>query len=74
VLARRQGESAGSGQFLLFSAEEELALDKLRAVDIEQMTPVSALTLLATLQDRLKGKSGRSGGSGQAGRPDAAGK
>ena len=30
VLARRQGESAGSGQFLLFSAEEELALEKLR--------------------------------------------
>jgi DNA mismatch repair protein MutS len=59
VLARRQGESAGGGQFLLFSAEEELALDKLRAVDIEQMTPVSALTLLATLQDRLKGKPGK---------------
>jgi DNA mismatch repair protein MutS len=56
VLARRQGESAGSGQFLLFSAQEELALEKLRAVDIDQMTPVSALSLLATLQDRLKGK------------------
>ena len=48
------GESAGSGQFLLFSAEEELALEKLRAVDIDQMTPISALGLLATLQDRLK--------------------
>lgn len=59
VLARRQGESAGSGQFLLFSAEEELALEKLRAVDLDQMTPVSALSLLASLQDRLKGKSGR---------------
>ena len=35
VIARKQGESAGSGQFLLFSAEEELALEKLRAVDIE---------------------------------------
>ena len=56
VIARRQGESAGSGQFLLFSAEEELALEKLRALDIDQMTPVSALSLLATLQDRLKGK------------------
>jgi DNA mismatch repair protein MutS len=61
VLARRQGESAGSGQFLLFSAEEELALEKLRAVDIDQMTPVSALSLLATLQDRLKGLKGKSG-------------
>ena len=31
VLARKQGESAGDGQFLLFSADEELALEKLRA-------------------------------------------
>jgi len=54
VLARKGGESAGSGQFLLFSAEEELALEKLRALDIDQMTPVAALSLLATLQDRLK--------------------
>ena len=61
VLARREGESAGSGQFLLFSAEEELALEKLRAVDVDQLTPVSALSLLATLQDRLKGKPGKSG-------------
>jgi DNA mismatch repair protein MutS len=56
VIARRQGESAGSGQFLLFSAEEELSLEKLRAVDLDQMTPVAALSLLATLQQRLKGK------------------
>ena len=56
VIARRQGESAGSGQFLLFSAQEELALEKLRALDIDQMTPVAALSLLAALQDRLKGK------------------
>ncbi len=54
VLARRQGESAGSGQFLLFSAEEELALEKLRSLDIDQMTPVAALSLLATLQSRIK--------------------
>ena len=56
VIARRQGESAGSGQFLLFSAEEELALEKLRAVDLDQMTPVASLSLLAALQQRLKGK------------------
>ncbi len=54
VLARKQGESAGSGQFLLFSAEEELALEKVRAADIDQMTPVAALSLLAALQARLK--------------------
>ncbi len=56
VLARTQGQSAGGGQFLLFSAEEELALEKLRALDVNQMTPVAALSLLAALQERLKGK------------------
>ena len=56
VIARRSGESAGSGQFLLFSAEEELALEKLRGLDIDQMTPLSALGVLASLQDRLKGR------------------
>jgi DNA mismatch repair protein MutS len=56
VLARTQGQSAGEGQFLLFSADEELTLEKLRAVDVDQMTPVAALSLLAALQDRLKGK------------------
>jgi hypothetical protein len=39
---------------LLFTASEELALEKLREVDIDQMTPVAALSLLASLQERLK--------------------
>ena len=56
VLARTGGQSAGGGQFLLFSAEEELALEKLRAVDVNQLTPIAALSLLASLQERLKGK------------------
>ena len=56
VIARRQGESAGTGQFVLFSAEEELALEKLRGLDIDRMTPLSALSLLASLQGRLKGQ------------------
>jgi DNA mismatch repair protein MutS len=56
VIARRQGESAGSGQYLLFSAEEELAIEKLRTVDLDRMTPLAGLALLAALQDRLKGK------------------
>jgi hypothetical protein len=54
VLARKQGESAGSGQFLLFSAEEELVLEKLRSVDFDQITPLAALSLLSTLQSRVK--------------------
>jgi DNA mismatch repair protein MutS len=56
VLARKQGESAGAGQFLLFSAQEELALEKLRELDVNQLTPIAALSLLAALQHRLKGK------------------
>jgi DNA mismatch repair protein MutS len=56
VLARRQGRSAGSGQFVLFSAEEELALEKIRALDVDRMTPVAALSLLSALQQRLKGQ------------------
>ena len=54
VLARHEGESAGEGQLLLFSAAEQLALEKLREADINQLTPVAALSLLASLQDRLK--------------------
>src|SRR5262249_32586901 len=55
VLARHSGESAGQGQMLLFSAQEELVLEKLREGNVNHLTPISALSLLATLQDRLKG-------------------
>ncbi len=56
ILARTEGRSAGGGQYLLFSADEELAIEKLRGVDVNQLTPIAALSLLASLQDRLKGK------------------
>ena len=54
VLARHDGESAGEGQMLLFSGAEQLALEKLREADVDRMTPLAALSLLAALQDRLK--------------------
>jgi len=57
VLARHQGESAGEGQLLLFSAAEELVLDKLRGVDVDNLTPIAALSLLAAFQGRLKNPS-----------------
>jgi DNA mismatch repair protein MutS len=57
VLARHQGESAGAGQLLLFSASEELVLDKLREVDVDNLTPIAALSLLASFQGRLKNPS-----------------
>ena len=54
VLARRGGESVGEGQLLLFTAQEELVLEKLRQVPVNEMTPIAALSLLASLQERLK--------------------
>ncbi|MDQ6891779.1 MAG: DNA mismatch repair protein MutS [Acidobacteriota bacterium] len=57
VLARRGGESAGDGQILLFSSDEGLVLEKLREVDVNRLTPIAALSLLASLQDRLKAPS-----------------
>ena len=54
VLARHEGQSAGEGQLLLFSASEELVLEKIRQADVDNLTPVAGLSLLAALQDRLK--------------------
>ena len=54
VLARREGESAGDGQLLLFSSDEALVLEKLREVDVDRLTPIAALSLLASLQQRVK--------------------
>ncbi|HEU5249363.1 MAG TPA: DNA mismatch repair protein MutS, partial [Thermoanaerobaculia bacterium] len=54
VIARRGGESAGEGQLLLFTGAEELVLEKLREADPERMTPIAALSFLASLQERLK--------------------
>jgi DNA mismatch repair protein MutS len=53
--ARHEGEAETKGQYSLFAAQEELVLDKLREADLDQLTPIAALSLLATLQDRLKG-------------------
>ena len=52
--ARHEGEAEPKGQYSLFAAQEELVLDKLREADLDQLTPIAALSLLATLQDRLK--------------------
>ncbi|MEP6769835.1 MAG: DNA mismatch repair protein MutS [Acidobacteriota bacterium] len=55
VIARHAGASAGDGQILLFSSDEGLVLEKLREVDVNRLTPIAALSLLAALQERLKG-------------------
>ncbi|MEO8430915.1 MAG: DNA mismatch repair protein MutS [Acidobacteriota bacterium] len=57
VLARHAGASAGDGQILLFSSDEGLVLEKLREVDCDRLTPIAALSLLSSLQERLKAPS-----------------
>ena len=57
VIARHAGASAGDGQILLFSSDEGLVLEKMREVDVNRLTPIAALSLLASLQERLKGPS-----------------
>jgi DNA mismatch repair protein MutS len=57
IIARHAGESAGTGQILLFSSDEALVLEKLREVDCDRLTPIAALSLLASLQSRLKSPS-----------------
>jgi DNA mismatch repair protein MutS len=57
IIARHAGESAGTGQILLFSSDEALVLEKLRDVDTDRLTPIAALSLLASLQSRLKSPS-----------------
>jgi DNA mismatch repair protein MutS len=52
--ARKEGEVPAEGQFSLFSGQEELVLEKLREVEIGQLTPVAALSLLETLQERVR--------------------
>jgi len=57
IIARHAGESAGTGQILLFSSDEALVLEKLREVDVNRLTPIAGLSLLASLQERLKNPS-----------------
>ncbi len=52
--ARREGEAPSDGQLALFAGQEELVLEKLREVDVNQLTPVAALSLLASLQERVR--------------------
>jgi len=56
VLARHGGDSAGEGQLLLFSSSEALVLEKLREADVNRLTPIAALSLVASLQERLKNR------------------
>jgi len=47
-------EAEKAGQMPLFTPAEEIVAQLVREVDLERLTPLAALNLLATLQDRLK--------------------
>jgi DNA mismatch repair protein MutS len=52
--ARSEREPAASRQLALFSGDDEAALDDLRRVDLDRLTPLQALALLAELQKRVR--------------------
>ena len=55
-LARSDAPDAASArQLALFSGQDEAALDDLRRVDVNGMTPVEALAFLAEIKKRLGG-------------------
>lgn len=51
--ATRAPPDQGSGQLALWGGEDEAVIEALKAVDVNQLTPVAALNLVQTLQDRL---------------------
>ena len=48
-------DRAGDGQMALFAAAEEVAVLRLKAADLDSMTPLQALTLLHELRETLQG-------------------
>jgi len=55
-LAEHEGAPAPSeSQLDLFRGQEEVVVDALRRVDVESLTPLAALNLLASLRARLEG-------------------
>jgi DNA mismatch repair protein MutS len=56
-LARNTNQSTRTAQLGLFTPVESRAIDELRLIDIDNLTPVDALTVLAKLKARLSGGS-----------------
>ena len=55
-LAEHEGAPAPSEtQLDLFRGQEEVVVEALRRVDVESLTPLAALNLLASLRARLEG-------------------
>ncbi|HEY6419240.1 MAG TPA: hypothetical protein VIX59_09570, partial [Candidatus Binataceae bacterium] len=60
-LARERRSSSPATQMNLFTPAESRAVDELKTLDVERLTPVDALNTLARIVERLK-NSGGSGG------------
>ena len=56
-LARNSSQTTRTAQLGLFTPVESRAIDELRLIDIDNLTPVDALTMLAKLKARLSGGS-----------------
>ena len=55
-LAEHEGAAApAETQLDLFRGQEEVVVDALRKVDVESLTPLAALNILASLKARLEG-------------------
>ncbi len=52
-LAHSEEPAPGARQLALFSGKEEAALEELRRLEIDELTPLQALALLAELKSRL---------------------
>jgi DNA mismatch repair protein MutS len=48
-----EAPASGSRQLSLFSGQDEVVLDELRRVDVDTLTPIEALALLAEIKKRL---------------------
>jgi len=46
--------SSGPDQLALWAGEQDVVIEALKSVDVNQLTPVAALNLIQTLQDRLR--------------------
>lgn len=53
-LAHRADAGGGTGQLGLFTPAERRAIDELKAVEVERLTPIEALNTLARVLGRLK--------------------
>jgi DNA mismatch repair protein MutS len=51
--AGSEGSPSSNGQDVLFTAIDREVLDRLRATDLHQLTPIDALTLLAALKKQI---------------------